>query len=338
MSIIERAMERLGGAPAGDDGPVAPAPDPAAAAAPGRTEAPAGTAVTEPVVTTKAELPVRAPVPPPAVAPAPSRPPPASPAQIAVPNGAELHLSFDHLASRGFLVPGQSDDMKAEEYQHIKRRLLGNMVAGMMESAMPSNLVMITSSVPSEGKTFTTINLAISIAMEMDRTVLVIDSDIIKSDLTRLFGAQDRLGLFDLLSRDDLTVPDVLIRTNIPKLVLMPAGRIRDVVSEKLASEAMRRLAVELGTRYRDRVVLFDCPPILATSGAVALAPYVGQILMVVEAGKTTHETLRQAVETMSHTTITGLVLNKSKEARAGGGYYGYGYGYHQPNSRAKAD
>lgn len=361
MSIIERAMERLAGGnaePAPTEGAAAAEVAPQAAASP-PAEPVAPPAPTQPTDQPIAPPAAQAPTPPPAQAVPTTRAAPADVAARAKPTveshgpggrvrppdrreamatvsdepgrGGTVHLAFDRLAAMGYLVPGQTADLKSEEFQQIKRRLLGNMVPGMLQTQMPTNLIMITSSLPGEGKTFTSVNLAISLAMEMDRTVLAVDTDIIKSDLTRLFGARDRLGLFDVLSRDDVEIPDVLLRTNIPKLTLLPAGRTQEVVTEKLASEAMRRLSMELATRYHDRVILFDCPPVLATTGAVALAPYVGQIVLVVEAGKTTQETVRHAMETMSHVNITGVVLNKSKQPAASSQYYGYGY-YQQPN------
>lgn len=274
--------------------------------------------------------------------PAPADLPPAAPAseipRIAGPAGrtaAEADdprappaafVDYQRLAQRGFLVPGEEANLKSEEYQHIKRRLLGNMVSGIMQSHAPTNLIMITSSVPGEGKTFSSMNLAVSIAMEIDRTVLLVDTDVIKRDLTRLFGAEGRPGLFDLLSDQSLAVPDVLLRTNIPKLVLMPCGTIKAVATERLASEGMRRLAEELARRYPDRIILFDCPPVLATTGAAALAQHVGQVVMVVEAGKMSQETLKRALDLLDSVTIAGFILNKSKQPPASSKYYGYGY------------
>lgn len=321
MSTIERAMQKLRGGKPVDADPI-PVPMPEAlqsVTADASAEVPAvDVAASETFATPEVS----------------------APGPIAVPDEATVQLrstvvetnalmaraDFERLHARGFLMPTDCPDRKSEEYQHIKRRILGNMVSGVIETRAPSNLVMITSSLPGEGKTFTSLNLAVSIAMEMDRTVLLVDTDIIKSDITRLFGIQGRPGLFDVLSRMDLDVGSVLVRTNIPKLVLLPAGTIQEKITEKLASEAMHRLAVELANRYHDRVIIFDCPPVLATTGAVALARFVGQTVLVVEAGKTTQETLKHALEALEHVNVTGLVLNKSKQSPSTSKYYGYGY------------
>lgn len=237
-------------------------------------------------------------------------------------------VDLERLKSRGFLVPGQGEDRQGQEYQHIKRRLLGNMVPGILQAEAPTNLIMVTSSLPGEGKTFTSVNLAISIALEMDRTVLLVDADVIKTDSSRMFNLHRHPGLFDWLTDPTHDIGEYLVHTSIPKLVMLPSGLTTEQSTEKLASDAMRALTTELATRYPDRVIIFDCPPILATTGAVALSRFVGQIVMVVEAGKTTQETLKHALNAMEHVQITGMILNKSKQALASSKYYGY-YGYY---------
>ncbi|MFT4582924.1 MAG: protein-tyrosine kinase [Gammaproteobacteria bacterium] len=237
-------------------------------------------------------------------------------------------LQEDALSAGGFLTPNGARTRQQEEYQQIKRRLLANMVPEMMQGPNPSNLVMVTSSVPGEGKTFTSSNLAISIAMEIDHTVLAVDTDIIKSDMSGTFGLRNRLGLFDLLGDPSLRMEDVLVRTSIPNLVVLPAGTYGQSSTEYLASAYMKELLAEMAHRYPDRVILFDSPPLLATTTAAALARHVGQLLIVVESGKTKQETLNEALKQVEGIPVTGLILNKSKQTVGPGyGYYGY-YGY----------
>lgn len=251
---------------------------------------------------------------------------------VAPPSGIKssnyLKIDLERLAAAGFLVPNQPTTRQSEEFQHIKRRLLGNMVPGMMQSARPTNLILITSSVPGEGKTFTSTNLALSIAMEVDHTILLIDTDIMKRDLSKVFGVVDYPGLFDLLADHKLKLQDLLVRTSIPNLVILPAGSRRDGSTELLASVRMKELTDELATRYRDRVVLFDSPPVLATTTATALAPLVGQVILVAESGSTKHETIREALARLDHVRITGVILNKSKQ-QSTPGYDYYGSYYH---------
>lgn len=243
-------------------------------------------------------------------------------------HGRTVELDFERLAAAGFLIPGQPANHFVEEIQYVKRRLLGNLVSGIFESDAPVNLVMVTSAAPGEGKTFMTLNLAMSMAMELDRTVLVVDTDVLKSDLSRLLNVARRPGLFDVLSRVDIDIGDVIVRTSVPKLSVIPAGQSREMITEKLASEAMGKLCLELAQRYPDRVILFDSPPVLATTGAVALARFMGQILVVVEAWKTTQETLKQAMALLEGVNVAGFVLNKARQASVASKYYGYGY-YH---------
>lgn len=238
-----------------------------------------------------------------------------------------VHIDLERLAAASFLTPDAGISSISEEYQQIKRRLLGNMVQGMAPNANSANLIMVTSSVPSEGKTFSSVNLSMSIAAEIDHTVLAIDTDIAKRDLTRTFNALGRPGIFDVLSDDSLELADVMLRTNIPNFVLIPAGLNSEGSTELLASVQMHKICQELASRYHDRVVIFDTPPVLATSAALALAPKMGQVCLVVEAGKTKQETLDEALSQIDRSRITGLILNKSKQQRRSSyDYYGYYY------------
>jgi len=238
-----------------------------------------------------------------------------------------LTLDFAQLRRLGYLVPGDPAARLSEEFQQVKRRLIGNTVPGMLGGTRPPNLVMLTSAIPGEGKTYATMNLALSIAMEIDRRVLAIDSDIMKSDLSRLFGAWNRPGLYDLLVHPELDAGEVISRTNLPGLTFMPAGTVREGITERLASQAMVRLAGELAARYPDRLIVFDAPPVLAMSGAAALAPLIGQVVLVVEAGRTSREMLARTLAALEHTEVTGVLLNKLRH-RPAGSVYGYSYAY----------
>ncbi len=316
MSIIERAINKLSGddspveADAEPSKPVAPtAPDPSPSAG---AEAPA----LAPTAADAAPTPVVAPKP---VA-APSTPfiPPPDPKKT-------IYIDLDRLAAAGFLQLDGGNTRLDEDYQQIKRRLLGNTVPGMAPSNAPPNLIMVTSSVPGEGKTFTSVNMALSLTKEVDHTILAIDTDIVKRDLSKAFNCVDHLGLYDVLSNPALEISDVMLRTNIPNLVVIPAGQDQTARTELLASTRMKAITEQLATRYGDRLVLFDTSPILATSTALALAPQVGQFVLVVEANKTKHETLSAALDLLDDTPITGLILNKVKQStRKSYDYYGY--------------
>ena len=244
-----------------------------------------------------------------------------------------IHIDFERLSAAGFLTPDQANTQRAEEYQHLKRRILGNIALGKGANGRPANVIMITSSVPSEGKTYTSMNLALSIAMEIYHTVLVVDTDVMKRDLSMQMGLLDRRGLFEYLNNQVADIADVIYRTNLPNLAVIPSGNFVTGSTELLASVRMTELVNEFAERYRDRVILFDTPPLLATTTAVALSPMVGQLILVVEAGETRAATVQQAIGVIERTPVTGLILNKAKKSQvAGYDYYGYGYGYGQTN------
>jgi receptor protein-tyrosine kinase len=177
---------------------------------------------------------------------------------------------------------------------------------------------------PGEGKTFFAMNLALSIAMELDTSAMLVEADILRPSVMTRLGLEPRHGLLDLLTNRSMDVADVMLRTNIPKLTLLPAGSHSTQTTELLASKRMGELLEELASRYRDRIIVFDAPPLLMTSEARVLAARAGQVVVVVEAGRTTHAAFQQAMETVGTHPVVMTALNKTKEAQAGL-IYGYG-------------
>ncbi len=252
----------------------------------------------------------------------------------------DIILPFSRLDEMGFVSPEKPRSSIAEEYRAIKRPLLKNIDGNVADEAENANLIMVTSSFEGEGKTFSAINLMLSISLEKNKTVLFVDADIAKSSAGRLLGIPDnKLGLVDLLERDDLGVEDVLLRTNLPNVRIIPAGIPHERSTELLASERMHLLMAELSLRYSDRVIIFDSPPFLQTSEAGVLAGFMGQVMFVVEAEKTAPEMVKQAVSQISDDKIIGLVLNKARkypwDQYTHGYGYGYGYGYGSDRTRA---
>src|SRR5882672_2360947 len=237
-----------------------------------------------------------------------------------------LNIDLDSLRSQSILTPDAVRTPVAEGFRRIKRRILANLANS--KAGAPTNLVMVTSALPGEGKTFCATNLAISIALEMDRTVLLVDADVAKPSMPRTLGLEAEQGLMDVLLDPRIDLADVLWKTTIDKLMLLPAGTTHQHATELLASEAMAMLLQEMAARYRDRVIVFDSPPLLAASEASALAHHMGQIVMVVEAGRTTERALKDAVARIESSNVVGIVLNKGPGAGLGySGGYGYGYG-----------
>ncbi len=239
-------------------------------------------------------------------------------------NSHRMVLDLAKLEKMGFLTPESGRSQLAEEMRHIKRPLLLNAFGDHVDFGSNNlNLIMVTSSRPGEGKTYTSLNLAMSIAKERDKTVLLVDADVAKPGVTRVLGMESAKGLVDYLLDDTLFIPDVMMKTNVPNLRFIPAGKRHIHSTELLTSENMKQLTEELATRYPDRVVIFDSPPLLATSEASVVAELVGQIVMVVEAEQTSNEEVQEALALIAENKILGLVLNKSRGS-FGTDYYGY--------------
>lgn len=234
-----------------------------------------------------------------------------------------IDLDFQKLKQSGMVTPDAERSQIAEEFRQIKRPLLLNAFGNGAIHAPHSNLIMVTSARPSEGKTFTTINLALSIALERDLTVLLVDADVAKPSVARVLNYPGTAGLVDYLADRDRPLSDLILQTSLPKLRILPSGRRHAHSTELLASESMSQLVEELAHRYPDRVVLFDSPPLLATSEAAVLAGLMGQVVMVVEAGKTKREELNEALTHLNPNQYVGLVLNKSGKPFGADYYYG---------------
>lgn len=234
-----------------------------------------------------------------------------------------VEIDFARLRSRGFVTPDAGTTQIAEEFRVIKRPIIRNARGQAGTKVRNGNLVMVTSALPGEGKTFTSINLAMSIASEVDNTVLLVDGDVAHPSIPELLGAPHGPGLLDLMTRDDLDFSDALVKTNVDKLALLPAGSRHRRSTELLASEQMASLLREIASRYRDRIIIFDSPPLLATTEARVLAANMGQILMVVAADATSQHAVNQALATVEACDIVLMVLNKASRTDVGT-YYGY--------------
>lgn len=256
---------------------------------------------------------------------------PETPVQEPAAKGAEtrkiLSIDWTSLKAKGMLGHELAYSQLAEEYRLIKRPLLMNAFPDGDNGIERGNLVLVTSSIPGEGKTFTAVNLALSIAMERDKTVLLVDADVAKPSIAKLLGLPAQKGLIDLLQDKSIRFSDVLIKTDIPNLTLLPAGSLDRHSTELLASDAMKGMAKELSARYPDRMVIFDSPPLLAATQGQVLAMLVGQVILVIEADSTPQYIVKESISKLENCEIVGCVLNKTKKG-FGFKYYGYGYGY----------
>lgn len=288
-------------------------------------------------VAAAAPVPATAPAAPvtPAVAPAPApvaaaSSKSASDSPAAAPRATpakRIDINLERLANLGFLTPG-SRSLISEQFRMIKRSLLRQAFAPREAGSNPGNLIMVTSSLPNEGKTFCSINLALSIAMELDHTVLLVDADVARPSVLRTFDvAEEGAGMMDLLLDDKVDMADVLLKTNVDTLSVLPVGARHSHSSELLASQSMHLLLEEIASRYPDRIVIFDSPPLLVTSEANVLATKMGQIAMVVAAESTSQQAVKTSLNQLKGCQNVSLIYNKSM-AFAGSQEYGYGYGY----------
>ncbi|MBK8323932.1 MAG: tyrosine-protein kinase family protein [Betaproteobacteria bacterium] len=265
--------------------------------------------------------------------PAVSQPAPsaiaAAPVEPAV-RSASFPIDMRRLAAMGLVSPEDTRSRIAEEFRVIKRPLLANANPAGGSGVARANLIMITSSLPGEGKSFSAFNLAMSIAMELDRSVLLVDADVIRPSLPTLLGLRQSPGLLDLLSDPSVRFSDVHMHTGVEKLSFIPSGNAHPRAAEMLASNAMTSLVGELATRYPDRIIIFDSPPLLVTTESRVLATQMGQIVFVVRAERTLQRDVTQALATIESCPLKLLLLNGAPQTPDGSYSYGYGYGYGQ--------
>jgi len=244
----------------------------------------------------------------------------------------KINIDLAQLHQLGMVTPDAERTIIAEEFRLIKRPLIEKAFAKNGGTGKHhGNLIMVASSLPGEGKTFCAVNLAISIAMELDHTVLLVDADVARPSVPRYLhldpaDTSSAIGLMDVLLDDNLDLADAMLKTNIDTLSILPAGRSHKRATELLASQAMSSLLDEIANRYPDRIVIFDSPPLLLTTEARVLANQMGQIILVVEAEATTQHVVKEVLRQLKSHTNVNLVYNKAKTF-AGGDYYGRYYG-----------
>jgi receptor protein-tyrosine kinase len=235
----------------------------------------------------------------------------------------EVALDLPRLEREGYLVPAQARSQLAEQMRIIKRPLLANARGESAQAISRPNLIQVVSAMPGEGKTFFAINLAMSLAMEVDLSVLLVDADVLRPSVLARCGIEPARGLMDVLQSPSIELHDVMLRTNVPKLSILPAGTANAQSTELLASGAMESLLDELASKFSDRIVVFDAPPLIPTTESRVLATRVGQVVMVVEAGKTTHAQVSQAYAAVEQCPVVLSVLNRAR------GKSGEAYGYY---------
>jgi exopolysaccharide/PEP-CTERM locus tyrosine autokinase len=221
-------------------------------------------------------------------------------------------VDVEELRRQGLIAPGNHEQRIVDQYRAIKRPLLNNADSTHEPQVDNGNLMMIASAFSGEGKTFTCLNLCLSIARERDWSVLLVDGDNLKPDLTRLFGAEGEQGLMDLLREPNIKAESLVMPTDIPNFALLPAGKADRQASELFASARMAALCAELSQSDHRRVVIFDSAPLLLTSESPVLATRVGQVVLVVQANRTPRKAVLEARDRLDTSKAISLVLNQS--------------------------
>jgi len=303
----------------------------------------AGVSVGNTPADTSAAAPVATPAPlaqPMSAAPSATPAAPAT-AKVVVPEpepvSREVFLDLDRLMQAGYVTPNAPRSPIADQYRVIKRPLLANATGKGAVPVVNGNLIMVTSALPGEGKSFTAVNLAMSLATELDYRVLLVDADVARPSLRRVFDLPAGPGLMDVLVKPDVKMSDVLLRTNIDKLSLLLSGTPHARATELLASDAMTRLLEEMAQRYPDRIIIFDSPPLLPTTEARVLATHMGQVVVVVQAERTLQSDLQHALATIENCPVKLMLLNQARGAGRDVYGYGYGYGYSKADATAAA-
>lgn len=257
-------------------------------------------------------------------------PPQASyqPAPQVAASSRRVEIDLEALALAGIVSPNAPRSRIADQFRVIKRPLIANALGKGAAVVAKGNLIVVTSALPGEGKTFTAINLAMSIATELDCTVMLVDADVSRPSVMRVLGLPPGPGLLDMVQDESLNMSDFLLRTNIDKLTVLSSGTQHPRATELLASDAMTRLLDAMARRYPDRIIIFDSPPLLLATESQVLASHMGQVVMVVQAEKTSQSTVLQALATIESCPVKLMLLNQARTAATEGYGYGYGYGY----------
>ena len=222
-------------------------------------------------------------------------------------NNTRVESVGKRILSEQRVIAGQVRDVCADTYRMLRAQVLFRL------SEMGGTTLGICSASPGEGKTLTAVNLAVSLALDPNHTVLLVDLDLRRPKLATYFGLTAGKGLSDYLL-GNAKLADCLVNPGMERLVIMPGGKPLYSSSEALTSQKMRSLASEFKTRYTDRLVIYDLPPLLASDDSLVFLPQLDATLLVIQDGKTRVGDIQRALELLEGYNLLGTVLNKSSE------------------------
>jgi protein-tyrosine kinase len=234
-----------------------------------------------------------------------------------------LVVDVNDLRAGGYLPELGKDRQFADQYRRIKSPLIEKALSGDTAGGEP-RIIMVASAVPGDGKTFTSINLAFSMAQERDISVLLIDSDVAKHHITDIFGLRERKGLLDALTDQSLDAEALIVPTSSRGFSILPAGGRVEGTAELVSSNRMRQIVTRLCARNPRQILLLDSPPLLITNEGRALLKIAGQVVLVVRAGETPRHAVQAAIAMFDEKQAGGVILNQVTVGFTEG-YYGYG-------------
>lgn len=305
MSVVERAIDKLRRSGATEDGK------------PPRTEAGGDRQIGALAVTPTAE------------------PSGSSAEELSVP-ARRIRLDPEDVRAAGYLPETSQDRQFADHYRHIKRPLIAAAMASTVAGPGSPRLIMMASALPGDGKTFTSINLALSLARERDTSVVLIDADVVKPQLSQIFGVEKEPGLLDALAESSLDVESLILPTDIAGLSILPAGKPIEGATELLASARMAQIVTRIISRGPRRIALFDSSPLLVSSESRALASVAGQVVLVVRADKTPRQAVLDAIGHLGEGKSIGVVLNQGRPSITQSYYDQGAYGSYGDNTAAE--
>lgn len=235
-----------------------------------------------------------------------------------------VRIDRERLRGHEILPPPHQERRIADDYRQIKRPLIERAFSGETKSTNV-RVIMTASALPGDGKTFTSVNLALSMALEKDVSVLLIDADVAKPHISELLGITAERGLLDALRDEALSIESMVLPTDVPGLSVLSAGTASSTATELLASSRMERILEELCAHDPKRIMLLDSPPLLLTTESRVLAAAAGQVVLIVKAGVTPQQAVLDALDLLGNDKSVGLVLNQSDEAKHAGYYEYYG-------------
>jgi len=245
------------------------------------------------------------------------------------PQHQTANVSPTSLAAHAIVLPSAGSSRTVEEFRAIKREIIAN-IARSRQTVPDSRarVVLVTSASPEEGKTFTAINLALSLAYEKDSRVLLIDADAYRQSSVEYLGISSETGWLDVVAGKSIAARDMIVRTNLPGLSVMPAGRQRPEIPELMSSKRMSAMFEELSRDDPTRFIVVDSVPCLSSTEPSILAGLAGQTIFVVAAQKTAHSEIEASLRLLNASPNVSLVLNRvHPQLTDQFKKYGYAYG-----------